>query len=498
VKPLVIHHGNSSCRISTPVHPVTAETLSEACMYEVEGAEFMIRENASKFAMKSRFGSWDGKKRLYHKGYRTFPTGLLPLVMGILQQHDYDVKVTGKPPAVFQLAEHHRFNISQGWELRAYQQEAVDCAFDAERCMVRVPTGGGKTVIAAHIIEKCATLTVFLVHTKDLLYQAKEMFESIFGTEIGQIGDGIVDIKPVTVCTVQTAAKALGVKYTSNAMAEGDDAFTDKVPQERLASIAALIDRAGCVMMDECHRIAAPTAMDVLSAIKNAPYRFGFSASPWRDDGADLALEAVFGQVAYTISATALIDMGFLVRPIISFKSVPPKAYPKKTKYAEVYTDYIVNNDARNAIGVKAAQRNLARGIRTLVLVRQIAHGKHIQEWLSKSLGFDVPFLSGKDDSTVRNAVIGDMRAGRLPMLIATTIADEGLDVKPLAGLVLLGGGKSSTRALQRVGRVLRPFEGKNFATVTDFEDNALYLVHHSAKRAKIYGSEPGFTITDV
>ena len=63
---------------------------------------------------------------------------------------------------------------------------------------------------------------------------------------------------------------------------------------------------------------------------------------------------------------------------------------------------------------------------------------------------------------------------------------------------MLLGGGKSSTRALQRVGRVLRTYGNKKNAVVIDFDDKARFLADHSKKRQQIYEAEPSFVITDV
>jgi superfamily II DNA or RNA helicase len=90
------------------------------------------------------------------------------------------------------------------------------------------------------------------------------------------------------------------------------------------------------------------------------------------------------------------------------------------------------------------------------------------------------------------------MREGEIQGLIASTIADEGLDIKRLAGLILAGGGKSSTRALQRVGRTLRTFEGKTHAIVVDMADESKYLRVHSSKRKEIYLTEPEFVILET
>ena len=59
----------------------------------------------------------------------------------------------------------------------------------------------------------------------------------------------------------------------------------------------------------------------------------------------------------------------------------------------------------------------------------------------------------------------------------------------------MAGSGKSSGRALQRIGRVIRPSKNKRKAIVVEFFDNCKYLRDHSEARIKIYKSEPGFNI---
>ena len=92
------------------------------------------------------------------------------------------------------------------------------------------------------------------------------------------------------------------------------------------------------------------------------------------------------------------------------------------------------------------------------------------------------------------------MRSGEANITIASTIFDEGVDCRPLDGLILAGGGKSPTRALQRVGRVLRPYtypngRVKQQAMVVDFMDKCRYMEKHSKRRLKIYKSEPAFDV---
>ena len=55
--------------------------------------------------------------------------------------------------------------------------------------------------------------------------------------------------------------------------------------------------------------------------------------------------------------------------------------------------------------------------------------------------------------------------------------------------------GKSSGRALQRLGRVIRTYKGKKDAIVIDFIDQAPYLLEHTKARIDIYRTEPEFKI---
>jgi len=92
-------------------------------------------------------------------------------------------------------------------------------------------------------------------------------------------------------------------------------------------------------------------------------------------------------------------------------------------------------------------------------------------------------------------SVLDALRDGSQKVVIATTLADEGLDIPGLDVLILAGGGKSETRALQRIGRALRKTEEKTGAIVVDFLDEARFLEDHSQRRLEIYRTEALFDI---
>jgi hypothetical protein len=82
------------------------------------------------------------------------------------------------------------------------------------------------------------------------------------------------------------------------------------------------------------------------------------------------------------------------------------------------------------------------------------------------------------------------------PICAHNTIADEGLDVPTLSALILAGGGKSSIKAKQRVGRVIRL--GSPYAYVFDFHDVGKHTKRHSESRIRILEQEPEFEVKTI
>ena len=82
-------------------------------------------------------------------------------------------------------------------------------------------------------------------------------------------------------------------------------------------------------------------------------------------------------------------------------------------------------------------------------------------------------------------------------MVEASTIADVGLDVPRLQTVVEAGAGKSSVTALQRLGRVMRPFEGKDECYFITYRDNAPFLCTQVDNKIRIWRTEPKFIIEE-
>jgi superfamily II DNA or RNA helicase len=375
------------------------------------------------------------------------------------------------------------------WPPKICQSRAPEEIIDncSEREVILAATGAGKTFMMAGLIEKFNVKPVSIFADKlSLCNQIKDEFQKFLGVPIGIVGGGMNQKEDITVYSIQSANPT--------------DIMDSKM-----------------IMFDECHHIPAETMSTVARNCTNAYYRIGVSATPWRDGGDDLLIEAALGQrkPENSINASKLIKLGYLVPATIYF--VPMKQVFKGKNYHEVYQKAIVDNDERNDAIIKIALKmRQIKDATELILVQRIEHGNKLLDMLSKQIEVkaftvtvddpktgqptlvrvkNIEFLSGEDDGLRRKAVIQAVKEKKCQILIGSTIADEGLDIPSLDLLILAGGGKSSTRAFQRVGRVLRLFDGKTRAMVFDFQDYTPMLRRHARIREKLYKTEDEWDI---
>lgn len=280
-----------------------------------------------------------------------------------------------------------------------------------------------------------------------------------------------------------------------------DDEDVDSSKEEDLGEfrekVKDLIFNCNGMICDEVQHWASETCQIISECASNARYRIGASATPFRDQDDDILIEACFGRELCNINASFLIDSDFLVQPTIYFVSVNNMPNRKFLDYHEAYEEFIVRNELRNQWIADIAKNFADNGRQVLILIKNIEHGEKIQSLIPGSV-----FLHGQKSSKDRKERIEEMRSQKAKITIASTIFDEGIDVRPLDALILGGGGKSRTRALQRIGRILRKFQEngvkKTSAVVVDFDDQTKWLKKHSKERRSIYKTEPSFIIKDL
>lgn len=485
---LTIVVNNVWSKISGMQDITLVDNIDKITSYYVEGYQYTKAFREGYYDRKSgRFLHWDGKKHLLTQKM-VFPSGLLSRVTGFLESRNVPYMIDDRRPFVGQGED---LEIKK-FEPREYQKEAVEAAMAVGRGIIRVGTGGGKTLIAGMLAAKYNIPTMIYVVGKDLLYQFHREIRKMLGIPIGIIGDGHCVIKQINICSVWTAVTAFGLKAQVSLDDEDWNPEVTEIGADQKQAIKTAIERTGLAIFDEAHFLATDTLQSIFKASKNCRYLFGLSGTDWRDDGADLLLESVCGPRIYNMPSSKLISLGYLVPPKIVLYEVPPMEEAQARNYMSVYSKYIVHNEIRNDLIVDTARKLMEKGRKVLILVRYLSHGRELASKLS-----DIPlyFVNGEVDGTTREEVKSAFEGGELKCLVASSVFDIGVDLPTLDALILAGGGKSTVRTLQRIGRVIRLSEGKTDAFVVDFIDNARYLDKHSATRITVYETEPAFKI---
>lgn len=156
----------------------------------------------------------------------------------------------------------------------------------------------------------------------------------------------------------------------------------------------------------------------------------------------------------------------------------------------------IVENRQRNISALDVTKQHILKSDSVLMLVNQVEHAKTMANALNEHSGLSwaIACHSGMGAKKRRHALY-DFKTGKVPCIVATSLADEGLDVPRANVLMLVSGGKNKARTEQRTGRVLRAFAGKEHGLIYDFLDSHHPLMaKHAQKRIALY-QELGYEI---
>lgn len=435
---------------------------------------------------------WSGISYLMNKK-GIFPLGLLTKVKNFLLEkeikfieEDRRTPVKINPP--IDLSEKlAKLNLVP----REHQNDILQVAISNRKGIIRAATGAGKTLCAALITAHYNKPTIIYVIGLDLLKQFHDLFSSLFDEPIGYIGDGICNIERINIATIWTVGNALKIDKKS-ILADDDFDDKEKFNENKSEKIINLLKTASVHIFDESHVVATKT-IDIIHKNINPEYIYGFSGTPFRDDNTDLLINGVLGEQIINVSASTLINKGILAQPIIQFTTIPKMRLSKHT-YPTAYKEYITENDYRNNVIIEKVKFLVQKKYIPLVLFRQIKHGDLLLKKMEEN-NIKCAMLYG-DDSIDQRTIVKNMLINKeIDVILASTIFDLGIDLPILSALVLAGGGKSSIRALQRIGRVIRGYKGKKFAAVIDFFDQCSFLKQHSISRYEIYSSEDGFKV---
>lgn len=349
---------------------------------------------------------------------------------------------------------------------RDYQQAAVDAWQQAgRRGVVVLPTGTGKSFVAEMAIASSRRPALVLAPTLDLVGQWHSRMSAVFSGPVGLLGGGHHEVERLTVSTYDSAALHLH-RYG---------------------------DRFGLIVFDEVHHLPAPA---YLAAAEGAiaPFRLGLTATLEREDGRQELLHGVAGEVVYRRGITELSGEYLAEYETIRLSVVlSDEEQAEYTAARKVYTDFI-RSEGISMRGPRGWQRFLSAAARSRAgraafkgyqTYKRIAHGTERKLDLLATLMQDeagrrtiifthdnatayrvsrqflVPCITHQTDLKERKGYLEAFESGQLPILVTSRVLNEGVDLPTAEVAVVLSGTGTVREHVQRLGRILRPGEGK-------------------------------------
>ena len=376
-------------------------------------------------------------------------------------------------------------NIKSNIILRDYQKPCIDALKKYVNGIFVLFAGAGKTQIALQCASELQQKTLFLVHTKDLLNQAKERCEQNMICKTSTISEGKCDLSgDIVFATVQTLV-----------------GIVDKQEIKQ--------DEFGLIVVDECHHLST-NAESVKMFEKcinyfNARYKLGISATLHRSDGLQNTTIKILGNVIYELkkSEDKTKFIGYYEnKPIIEVPAsrfqVPAKVYMLETTYNTENKD-IFDTSGRivfsNLISDLATDCDRNKQVLdiinklqgyTIVISERTSQLETLHNKIKNSI-----YINGKTPKKKREQQIDEFRQGKYKVLFATySLVAEGLDIPILENLVMASPVKDERLVIQAIGRCQRPSEGKEFAKVYDLIDNVSILDKFKSKRKSVYKKE--------
>ena len=318
-------------------------------------------------------------------------------------------------------------------------------------------TGTGKTVTAVSDAKSVGKRTLFLAHRHELVDQAMNAFRKIWpDVTVGRYEGSIREKDAYVVCgTIQSVAGNL----------------EDFQP-----------DDFGYMVIDECHHGTAETYRKVMSYFRPS-FTLGLTATPERADGEDLL--SVFQNVAHKLDLRSAVEQGTLVpvrciriKTNIDMRDVRISGF----RYNAQDLESTIRVPERNQLIVDT-WKEYVQDKPTVVFCASVSHAEEISGRFLEA-GIDARCVSGSTNARERKEILADYESGKIPVLCACDLLNEGWDSPHTQVLFMARPTMSRTIYLQQLGRGMRRAPGKDFLMVFDFVDNAnLFNMPYSLHR---------------
>lgn len=405
-----------------------------------------------------------------NKGYWTYP-GFAPRL-----SRTYGLSIENN--VIYPPEKTLPWKIKPEHEMHYYQKDSYSELINARHAAVELATGTGKTLILTHIIKNYGLKTLIMAPSISIAQQIHDLLVKAFDRKnVGAYFGSKKEYKKQIV---------VGIPQSLVNVKDGSPAF-DAISQTEV------------FIADESHQCPAKTLASVcFGLVKDAPYRFFFSATQTRIDGLELLLEGITSEIVYQYSARSAIDEGFLAKPVFKIIKLEsddltiPDDVNEQTRRHLYYNDRVLDKAASIA---NHCVKTLNHPV--LILIDEIEQFQGLYNRLTVPCGFAHGTLTAENSKFVPsthqneftpNELVEKFNNGEIPVLIGTSCISIGTDIRAVKTMIYLRGGKSVIEVKQSVGRCTRKVPGKDKCNVIDFWiTNIPAMERHAMERKEIY-----------
>ena len=449
---------------------------------------FSVKDETARFRLR-------GRARFYANPriYGITPTGLfepglfydvLSYCKNTLPDEEIDIVNSDEFLSVVKPQEYKDYEIydSLKYELRDYQKESVKQALKLGRGIIKLGTGGGKTLTIASLL-----MTLFKNNEKIKIL--------IVVPDLGLVNQTYKDFEDYDVKFKYTRwTGKIKPDLTANCIIANRGILQSQFQDNDW------IQYVDCLVVDECHTIKKSNKISKMVNNIFTNNKFGLTGTLPDNKPDEWNIKGKIGSVIYDKDSYSLRLEQYLTNVSVSFINISYKTKPIYNSGDNNFKnelDFIYNSEYRN---------NLIKGLcgkfnnNSLILVNHLAHGDALYDKLSECEDKQVFFVKGEVEVEERDRVKKIMEKSSNVICIAmSSIFSTGINIKNIHMIMFASGGKSFIRTIQSIGRGLRLHESKNKLVILDLADQLTYGDRHAEKRKQIYLQEKiNFKVTDI
>jgi DNA repair protein RadD len=343
--------------------------------------------------------------------------------------------------------------------LRPYQIKVIGDYHAAtnrgqRRIILVCPTGAGKTVICASIIDSLVLehinrSVLVLAHRREIINQTSRKLHA------AGVAHGIIQAGFLTRPNERVQVASIQTLWT------------------RAITIGSMnLPPADLLVVDECHHAPAETYRKIIKAYPDADL-LGMTATPCRGDGRGLG--GIFQTMIETPQVADLIKQRYLVGTRV-YAPCDPDLRGVRTQAGDYVESQLAERmDRGNLVGdIVTHWHKYGERRKTVAFAVSVEHSIHIRDEFNKS-GVRAEHIDGSTPKPERDATLARLECGDLDVACNCMVLTEGWDMPDVGCCILARPTRKMGLYRQMVGRVLRPADGKTDAIVLD-HSGAVFL----------------------